>query len=266
VSAAGALVHRLALGIELLDPVRGGRVYRPIAASIEAVVPPVPSIQRHDSCLFALIYSDNVRTPLTLRLDDPLRHYVPRRLVVPIATEADATAGDPPTNPLPASMRSWRPALFPGAAYDVTGSATGLRGRVEVNGEPLRWARIEATVPGSPEGTPPFRAHGDDRGEFLLIVADPRLLDELPAPDTFSVDVTVLGPNPVPDPAGNPAALTDPLWDLPLETVAAPGAADPVSAGATPPPTYAPLGPSYPVSVPLTLGRITSRTTPFVPE
>jgi hypothetical protein len=264
VSVIGGLVHRLALGIELLDAARGGRVYRPIEASIEAAVPPVPSIQRHDSCLFALIYSDKIRTPVTLRLDDPLRHYVPRRLSFPIATEANATAGDPPTNPLPVSMRSWRPRLFPGAAYDVSGSATGLRGRVEVDGKPLRWARIEATVPGSPPGTPPYRAHGDDRGEFLLLVADPRLLDELP--DMFSVDVTVLGPNPVPNPAANPAALTDPLWDLPLETAAAPGAADPVSAGATRPPTYAPLGPSYPISVPLTPGRITSRTTPFVPE
>jgi hypothetical protein len=264
-AAAGQLVQRLALGVELLDHVRGGRVYRPIAASIEGEVPPVPGIERHDSCLFALIYSPKIRTPLTLRLDDPLRHYVPRRLSVPIATETDATAGDPPTNPLPASSRSWRPQLFPGAAYEVTGSATGLRGRVEVAGKPLRWARIEARIPGLPPETPPYRAHGDDRGEFLLVVADPRLLDELPAPGTFSIDVTVYGPDPVPDPSADPAALTDPLWDLPVETVADPGAPDPVSAGVTLPSTYVPLGPGYPVSVVLTLGRISSQTTPFVP-
>lgn len=264
-------VQRLALGIELLDACRGGRVSHPIAASIEGKVPPVPGITRHDSCLFALTYSRNIRTPLTLRLDDPSRRYVPRRLQVPIATEAEATAGDPPTNPLPAASRSWRPALFPGAAYDVSGCATGLRGRVEVAGVPLRWARIEATVPGSLPDTPPYRAQGDDRGEFLLLVADPRLLDELPAPGTFSIDLTVFGPDPVPDPAANVAeAAADRLWDLPIETAAAPGAPDPVSAGGssvdgTLPSTYTTLGPGYPLSVVLTLGRITSQTTPFIP-
>lgn len=265
-------VHRLALGIELLDACHGGRISRPILASIEGKVPPVPGITRHDSCLFALTYSKNIRTPLTVRLDDPLRRYVPRRLKVPIKEEAVATAGDPPTSPLPAASRSWRPALFPGAAYDVSGCATGLRGRVEVAGKPLRWARIEATVPGSPPDTPLYRAHGDDRGEFLLLVADPRLLDELPASGTFKVDLTVFGPDPILDSAAHAAAAAaDRLWDLPVETLANPGQPDPVSAGGTNvvgevlPDTYKKLGPGYPQSVVLTLGRIISPPMPFIP-
>jgi hypothetical protein len=137
------------------------------------------------------------------------------------------------------AARSRQPYLFPGAAYEVSSIATGLRGRVRRGAAPLRWARVEARLP-APTGAPPGvllgRAHGDDRGEFLLIIGSPPAPLGTPA-FKLDVDVTVFA-RPVDPPASDFAQQHDPLWDLPLELVTAPGPADPVSIGAAIPPDY----------------------------
>jgi hypothetical protein len=183
-----------------------------------------------------------------VRLYDSYRHYVPRRLSIPLLTPAQAEIE-------PYLYRVRRPTLFPGAAYDASKRWTGLRGRVLRSGRPIRWARIEAKL--SADGSHVSRAQGDDRGEFLL------LLDRLPEPmgdnlsDPLPIVVAVYGPEEAPVPSAADLPDRDALWDLPLEMVPAPGGADPVSTGVQLPATYGP-NPLVEREVPFRLGRTIS--------
>ncbi|AUB82183.1 hypothetical protein [Candidatus Thiodictyon syntrophicum] len=198
-------IHRLALGVEPLDAAGGARLGHPIQILVEPPAPglPRPRLVRHLSGLFVMVQDPGVPTTLTLRLCDlgapkdvpgfqartNRRRLVPRRLrvTIPAADLADT---------LPLAQRARRPALFPGAAYAVTDSVTGLRGRVERAGVPVRWARVEARRPGAGPADPPVgRAHGDDRGEFLLLVesnAAPMTTLERP----FELDLVAYPPIP----------------------------------------------------------------------
>lgn len=237
-------LHRLAVGFEPLDPVRGGRLPHPLRFEAEGPLPRpftrsgpyrrgvregqlLPVIDRHDSNLWALLYQPRLEADtLDVRIYDPLRRSVPRRFRVPILPLASLDGGEPAA--LTQARRVRRPALFPGAAYDTSSRITGLRGRVTRGGDPLRWTRVEARL--EPGGTLVGRAHGDDRGEFLLLLANAasptaELIDPIP------VRVTVFAPPaaPVPNPVTLPA--DDPLWDLPIELLPPPGDPDPVSPG-----------------------------------
>ncbi len=245
-------VYRLALGIEPIDAARGLRVSHALEISLEGSAG-VLAVPRHATGLYAVIYADDIGTPLDVRIDDPARRFVPRRLRVTIATLAQVLAADDAGTPIPAASRACRPFLFPGAAYDLAGTATALRGSVVRGGKPMRWARVEARVGGQVIG----RAHGDDRGEFLLVLGvDTTNLGDVVAP--LNVSVTVTGPLPAPSPP-----LPDPLWDLPLEVLPAAGAPDPVSTGDEAPAAYVP-GSSVSRTVALTPGRLTSAQPPFV--
>jgi hypothetical protein len=256
--------HRLALGLEPLDAMRGGRATHPVRIEVEGPLPrPLarrrdpyqhagtagPAVSRHDSCLHVLLYHPALaaRERINLRIYDSYRRYVPRRLSIPLLTPAQAEIE-------PYLHRVRRPALFPGAAYDVSKRWTGLRGRVLRDGRPMRWARIEAKLA---DGRHLAWAQGDDRGEFLLLLGPP------PAPlgdhlsDPLSIIVAVYGPAQVPVPASKDVPDRDALWDLPLEIVPAPGGADPVSAGAELPATYGP-DPLVERAVPFRLGRTMS--------
>src|SRR5262249_6077849 len=101
------------------------------------------------------------------------------------------------------------------------------------------------------------RAHGDDRGEFLLLLeASAVPAAALPAP--FTLDVTAFAP-PAPLPPPPPlVADVDQLRGLPLESTAAPGISpDPVAAGETVPPSY--TGTSGPQTVTFSFGALISR-------
>ena len=234
-------IERLLLGIEPIDALRGGRVAHPIDLVLDGV-PYQPSdrsrhdvfglpdpigllrkIPRHNSCRHALLYTPGAKSPITIRMYDRLRRFVPRRISYPIP--ADINTASPPS-------RMRRPALFPGAAYDVSDRATGMRGRVTwnkstTNEVPARWTRVEASIGGQVVG----RAHGDDRGEFLLMLqSEAGGLGDLPSP--LVAQVTVFGPS---APASIPS--DDPLGDLPLEALAADP--DDVSSGTKLPPGYA---------------------------
>ena len=234
-------VERLILGIEPTDAQRRTRVAHPIAVLLDTPsFSPAPAswetalgmadpsgarhpIPRHDSCRHALVFPPAMESPIAIRLYDRARRFVPRRISYPIP--ADIKVASPPS-------RVRRPALFPGAAYDVSQTATGMRGRVTwnqaaANEVPARWVRVRAAINGQIVGL----AHGDDRGEFLLMLrTEAGGLGDLPSP--LVAQVTVFGP---PAPVAIPA--NDPLGDLPVETLAADP--DTVSPGESLPAGYA---------------------------
>jgi hypothetical protein len=276
-------IKRLALGLEPIDAQRRLRIAHRIEVTFDSAPQGLPRsvIERHDTCLHVLryygrtddrvemsIYPAGRREParqvgfpilpagsVDLRFFDHERRYVPRRLRFPLLT---ATAADAP--PFRPGRRIRRPALFPGAAYDVSETATGLRGRVLRGGRPMRWARVEARLPGSNNLV--GRAHGDDRGEFLLLLdAAASPLSDLENP--LSINVRVFGPTVAPVPATPELPGLDPLWDLPLEIAAAPGAPDPVSAGETMPGNYQPL-PVGGTNVDFILGKLRSGIADFI--
>lgn len=263
-------IQQLALGLELLEAGSQTRIPHAIEVRWDGDPSHIfyPLVSRHNSCLHALRYDPNLKHPdrvdlsyytpevkfpplrplarhlkgrvktgffvpiglgkrVDLRLIDPQKRYMPRRLRFPILDRVEAERELPPDQRFSRKVR--RPVLFPGPAYQVNGSATGLRGRVTQGGRPVRWSRIEATMPFT--NVRVGRAHGDDKGEFLLLIepiASPlggNLRDPLP------IRVTVFIPAVPPDPSSPDLPQLDPLWDLPLEEASAPGAPDPVTSG-----------------------------------
>ena len=246
-------VQRLALGLEPIDAQCRTRIAHPIEITFDEVPLglPRPPVERHPSCLHALRFQPGVKTTVNLRLFDNARRFVPRRLSIPILTQTQADLSA-------YTDRVRRPFLFPGAAYDVSDTATGLRGRVVRGGLPMRWSRVEATLPGS--GVLVGRGHGDDRGEFLLLISSAAIpVGDLVNP--LSINVTVFAPAAVPAPATPELPSLDPLWDLPLETASTPGAADPVTAGEQQPGDYTV---KVTRTVDFILGRLRSREPDFV--
>ncbi len=275
-----AVPQRLLLGIEPREAWRDGRVRHPVRVDIEhagwrledprapyrrdqAPGAPQPIISRHHSGRHALLVHPVLdglppdQRHVDVRLYDHRRRYVPRRFQVPILTADEADAQEATTR-APASLRTRRPLLFPGANHDVLARATGLRGRVERDGVPMRWARVEAQLQG---GAVVGRAHGDDRGEFLLLLESEAAVGALT--DPLTVRVVVSGPAvpPVPTTADLPAR--DPFWDVPLERLPDPVAdpqPDSVSAATTPPTGFITSLPATRL-VGFALGRISSTET-----
>jgi hypothetical protein len=262
-------LHRLAVGFEPLDPVRGGRLAHPVRFEAEGPPPrpftrsgpyrrtiregqTAPVVDRHDSCLFALLYQPALADSVDLRIYDPLRRHVARRFRVPILPLASLEGGEPAA--LTRTRRVRRPALFPGAAYDTSSRVTGLRGRAMRGGVPMRWVRVEARL--EADDLLVGRAHGDDRGEFLLILT-PDAAPPAELIDLLPVRVTVFGPAVAPVPVPATLAAADPLWDLPLEPLPAPGDPDPVSPGEALPAGYAATATSTGI-VQFRLGRLIS--------
>lgn len=244
-------VHRLAVGLEPLDSTRPSRIARPLEVAVEK---PQSRLVRSHSGRYKLVYGPEVPQPVPpavtpqvdVRFVPRDRRYVPRRLSFSIATETAVRAVETAGGSVPAAQRSWRPRLFPGAAYDVSETATGFRGRVTRAGVPVRWTRVDASLNGKVLGL----AHGDDRGEFLLLLGpNTANLGEL---DPLQVKLTVLALAPP-----VPVDKDDPLADLTLEPTSGPGivTAD-VLTGVQPPPGYALL--TQRAGVPVRFGRITS--------
>jgi hypothetical protein len=223
-------IQRLALGIEPIDSQRLHRIARPVSITVER--PPKagakPAVVRHPSCLHALLYYPALVDSVDVRVFENLRQFVPRRFTIPLHTLATV-------DNFPSADRARRPYLFPGAAYELDACATGIRGRVLRGGNPMRWARVQATLPVG--GQVVGRAHGDDRGEFLLVIG-PNAIPVGDLVNPLTLRVTVFGPHSIPVPATPDLPSLDPLWDLPLEAPPAPGSPDSVSTGEALPANY----------------------------
>jgi hypothetical protein len=266
-------VVRLALGVEPLDAVGGGRLPGPLRVLVEDA--PVPlhrwrnwrpgetldaflgGLDRHRSGRFGRVYGPGVRTgDAVLRLVEPgARRVVPRRVGVQVADEAAVLAAEAAGAPVPLFTRVFPVGLFPGAAAPLPSRATVVRGRVTTGAAaPVRWVRVRA-VDGAGEDV--GWAHGDERGEFVLVVTAAAGA-VVPADDPLPVELTVTAtlPPPAPDPADPLRPAVDPLWDLPVEPLPAlAGAGDDRYAGRVPLPGQHPFGP-FPHNLPL--GRETS--------
>lgn len=280
--------HRLALGIEPRDALHRQRLPHAVRIDVEGDLPWTPQltenigrtwlrpmapearrpvVTRHDSCRHVLLYPpppvDGKPAPepapgatIDLRIYEHHRRYVPRRFRVPLLSLATILQAEQNGSSVPVASRSREPWLFPGAAFDSGYLATGLRGRVLRNGEPLRWARIEARLPSENPNANPLvvgRAQGDDRGEFLLLLEPAAGATELDSP--INVNVVVFGPQAVPVPASSKLPDDDVWWDLPLEQLPAIGNNDTVSTGVQNPADYV-AGSTQPVA--FQIGRIIS--------
>ena len=213
-------VSRLALGIEPTDPIVRARIGHAVDLAIDGTPRPVPGylrdpaaspwdeptvlprLGRRDTGRHTLLFTGELDEPVVLRLQDPYRRYVPRRISVEMP------------NPM-LGGRQIRPALYPGAAYGVPAGAVGMRGRIERDGEPMRWARVEARR--AVDDLLVGRAHGDEFGEFLLLL-DPAASRGADLILPLEVAVTVFGPDDAPDPDDFPDSSEDPYWDLPVES------------------------------------------------
>ena len=276
------LVQRLALGIEPMDAIHARQLTYALRVEHDGAHLGLrrPPIEHHTSNRYALRYQPNLPTSVDLRFFDlsdrfytpqnDRRRIVPRRLRIPIlsltdvetAEETEAQAAN--TNAKDFKRRIRRPLFFPGAAYPFNTTATGLRGRVMRGGEPMRWARVEARLNGT--SLIVGRAHGDDRGEFLLLISS-KVTTGSTLPKPLNIDVKVMGPATAPAPSSPDLPSLDPLWDLPLEFLAASGTVnDPVAVGEQPPDQ--PPAQNYTASitrtVEFTLGKCLSGTEDFV--
>jgi hypothetical protein len=251
-----------ALGVELFDALRRSRLAAAVDVSVDAGEDGARLLLRRNAWMHGVLYGPRLTgDELTLRIQDTTRRFAPRRLRFPIARPTpDPLAPEP--NP---GFRIRPTFLYPGAAYEYASGATAIRGRVlrgsGANAPLVRWPRIEAY---NRTGNVPIgRAHGDDRGEFLLLLwptAGPQGEPVNPIP----IDVKVFTTSAAAAPS---EYAKDPLADLPIELVGVPTAGpdpleqrprlDPVAAGERIPATYTRTS-LTPVDVPL--GRVVSRT------
>lgn len=231
------VLHRLALGVELRDAVTGTPVVTAVRVGQE--VPPQlrPRPGRFDYAWPCLDFETNgtarfklrhrvggvnrikilpggAAPTITVRIDDVRRRFVPRRFRITLWTKRELERADetPPGQYVPLASRLLRPALLPGAAYAAPRGTTAIRGQVVSDtGTAVRWPRIFAEGPGN---IPVGAAHGDQRGEFLLIITNLGTTPP-PVPSTVDVDLDIFAR--VPAPAVDPK---DPLADLVVETQA----------------------------------------------
>lgn len=289
-------VFHLALGIEPRDANADSRLLSSVDVRLERYPRPVdrwrpwragetltaflPRLHRHRSGRFVRRY-DEERGGFPPQVDvrivddrqrgsqrDPGqgRGIVPRRLRFPVTAEAVVLAAeaDPNLPPHPIWRRTFPISCFPGSAAALASRATVVRGTVVTDPgtgvlEPVRWARVRAR---NNDGDDIGWAHGDERGEFVLVLA-PAPGGVVVAADPVAVRLTVgaVLPPAAPDPVEPLLAEVDPLWDLPVEVVTASPtpATEPSITGRRFLPVhtqFVPLDPPQPIAVPA--GRETS--------
>lgn len=253
------VLHRLALAVDCRDTVTGHRVATEVQIGREVPLAVLPrGYDRAWPCRDliakgagrAIIMLD-LRTPtkVRLRIADPRRRYVARRFDLPLWTLREVLDAESAGSPVPAAARMLRPWLLPGSGAVLSRGATTVRGRVVRGTDPVRWPRITARGPGQQAVG---WAHGDERGEFVLVIKDTGTLPP-PAPTQFQVQLSVTAKRPAaPDPFDPYADLT--VEPLPRPTVP-PGPddldsvlrgrktpADHVPSTTVPPPISVPVG------------------------
>ncbi len=216
------VLHRLALGVQPLDALTALpclsalRVGREIAdGPVDRRADPawpVVDLEASGTARYKLRHGAGVGTEVVLRMGDTARRVVPRRFRVPLWSLAEVGTAEAGGTEISVRARVLRPSLFPGVAAAMQPGTTGVRGRVALGGGPVRWPRLTALGPGD---VPVGRAHGDDRGEFALLIADAGLMPP-PAPGVLPVELQITARPPGP---GAGPAPTDPWADLPVEPV-----------------------------------------------
>ena len=230
----------------------GGPTARPPFGRVDQAAG-LPGIGRSPSGRFAASFGQRGLEALdpadriTLRITSPRNRYVPRRLSVPVPLLVDVEADE-------RVKRTCRPHLYPGAASGRRAGETVILGRaLWDNGgdppvDPVRWARVTArthdAVPDVDPAAPPDhpvlgRAHGDETGEFVLVLGPLPVELAAPVSSTVTVDITVAGRAALPVPLPSPTRSTaDPLWDLPIEVLTDLDPDGGVVLGETDPPDY----------------------------
>jgi hypothetical protein len=216
------VLHRLALVVECVDSVverrastrvRIGREVSPLLLPVgyESNWPCLDLIPRGPGRAMIVFDWRTPTKPVRIRIVDPARRYVARRFELPLWTLAEIIAAETTPPMVPAGSRLLRPWLSPGSAYQAATSTTAIRGRVASGGTAVRWARITAIGPG-PQAV--GWAHADERGEFLLVIADTGTMSP-PFPDELDIDLTVIAP----DPQQAPPVSDDAYADLVVEAL-----------------------------------------------
>lgn len=214
------VLHRLALAVDCVDAVTRSLLATQVRIGAE-VAPrlrtypndptwPCADLIPHGFGRATRLHQPPMPSNITVRIDDPTRRYVPRRLTTPLRADVDITASDNGTGTyIPVGSRRLPPWLSPGSAYQMPRSTTAIRGRVARGTTAARWPRITAIGPGGQEVG---WAHGDDRGEFVLVIVSTGAIHP-PAPSTLAVTLIVTAPS------NPPAVSDDPLADLVVESV-----------------------------------------------
>jgi hypothetical protein len=256
------VLHRLAQGLVIQDAVTDRGVTGWLRVGWEAeghLLPPDASdlwpcvdFEPVGVARFRLRATVKLPKKLTVRIDDPSRRHVPRRVEITPWAYEELRAAETAAAVAVASraLKIW---LHPGAAYPLPPGTTAIRGRVLRQGLPVPWARVEAT---GNTGATLGRAHGDDRGEFLLRLTD---VAQNPVQSTVVVDLSVRGPV-------NASALP------PVEPIARPGNPpapgdldNAVLRGLAPPAGYV-LSTPPPPGLPVPVGRVlVVDDIPFIP-
>lgn len=207
-----AVLHRLVLGLVVRDAVTSYGVAPGVRAGWEPDPLRLPrghrpwwpcvDLEPVGAGRFRLRETPPRPATVVLRLHDPARRWVARRIELTL-----------PSTAVPVPSRTVPLWLSPGAAYPLPRGATAVRGRVARDGVPVPWARLVAVGPGN---AVLGRAHADDRGEFLLRLAE---TNQNPVQSSVPVELRVRGPVAVPVPRPPDG---DPLADLVAEPVPTP--------------------------------------------
>ena len=213
-----------------------GRVRRLLEIAAEEKDNALPADPADDPTNFVLrCYAQRGLPVDSYRTDQDPRRYVPRRLAL---TPAQAE-GEPPVA-LDNIRQAW---LWPGANYPLGANTTALRGRIRrgpdlASAAIVPWARVVVTRPMNINDPPNFGsenqvgwAHGDDRGEFLVLLGVDAVPGGATLPVSLPLRVWVFLP---PANAFDPAR---PLASLPLEQAGGDRIND-VLRGLTPPDDY----------------------------
>jgi hypothetical protein len=221
------VLHRLALGVECLDAVTGRLVCTSVLVGREMDPLLLPRMHDPEWPCFSLPgkgvgrsylrfdHTIPVHIPLRLRLVDPSRRFVPRRLELPLWTLAEILAAEAAPPVVPAASRILRPWLWPGSAALLPSGMTVIRGTIRTGAAPVRWARLTAVRHGD---VTVGHGHADERGEFTVVITDTGSLPP-PAPSTIDIDLQIIAPDPAAPPPVDPL---DRYADLVAEPVARP--------------------------------------------
>ena len=193
------MLHRLALAVECIDAVTERVVNRtldmgrelPGLLASESSAWPCVNLVPHGPGRAIALHESQLPASVTIRIDCRTRSFVPRRFSVPLWSEHEVGMADlTGIGYVPARSRLVRPFLLPGSAYFLPRGTTAVRGRVVHANERVRWPRIVAT---DDSARAVGWAHGDERGEFLLVVESAgKILP--PAPDTLAITFAVSAP------------------------------------------------------------------------